>query len=185
MPALGRSNSPPTPLIPFCPEPYGCAVGVGSQEEDAITEVRGADGCRWNAVPFRSPPARGQIGEDSIEPTRGKQAWDVFHEEDRGSNVANDAPDLIPEPPIVGDACALPGDAVRLAGEAGGHDFHSIGKSTDVDGRDVKIDWSRLQRPVFHASCQDLNGTGVPLAVSDGGGVGHGELDAELEPATP
>ena len=29
VPALGRSNSPPFPLMPFCDEPYGVALGVG------------------------------------------------------------------------------------------------------------------------------------------------------------
>jgi hypothetical protein len=57
-------------------------VGVGSEEEEAIADVRGADGDRRNAVPLRIPPARGQVGEDSVKPSRAKEPWDVLHEEE-------------------------------------------------------------------------------------------------------
>jgi hypothetical protein len=145
--------------------------------------MRGADGGRRYAVPFRSPPARGQVGEDSIEPARGKEPWDVLHEEEAGSNLANDTPDLVPEPPLVGDASSLPGERVRLAREAGANDVHPTGKRPTVEGSEVKPDWSRRQRPVLHASRQDFDGTGIPLDVTDSGCCGHGEPDAELESA--
>ena len=43
------------------------ACGVGSKQEETIAEVRGANACRGNAVPFRNPPARGQVFEDFTE----------------------------------------------------------------------------------------------------------------------
>lgn len=66
-PALGLSFSPPTPLIPFWLDPYCDAVGVGSEQEETIAEVRGTDGTRGNTVPFRSPPARAQVPDDFLE----------------------------------------------------------------------------------------------------------------------
>jgi hypothetical protein len=38
------------------------AVGVGSSEKKyPVTDVRGTNGGRWNAIPFDTPPARGQV----------------------------------------------------------------------------------------------------------------------------
>jgi hypothetical protein len=65
--ALGRSFSPPRPLIPFCDESYSAAVGVGSEQVEAVARVRGADGGRRDTVPLRIPPALRQVPEDFLE----------------------------------------------------------------------------------------------------------------------
>jgi hypothetical protein len=53
------------------------ATGVGHrpslfgplcEDENAITEVRGTNGCRRNAVPLRIVPARGQVSENAVKP---------------------------------------------------------------------------------------------------------------------
>ncbi len=52
-----------------------------------------------------------------------------------------------------------------------------------ADRPDVKNDWSRGQRPVLHARCQDFNRSGIPLAVSNGGSGGQAEVvEREVEP---
>ena len=61
-----------------------------SNNPDAIPLVRGADGGRWYAVPFRIVPARGQLPENAVEPS-SKQSCDVLHDDDARSNLANDA----------------------------------------------------------------------------------------------
>ena len=58
-------------------------VGV-SHNPDAISEVTGANGSRWNAIPFRIEPERGQIPEN-VSKTPSKQTWDVLHEHEAGS----------------------------------------------------------------------------------------------------
>jgi hypothetical protein len=52
------------------------AVGV-CNNEDAVTEVRGTNGCRWDAVPFRVVPEVGQVSEYGVE-TESKVSWNVL-----------------------------------------------------------------------------------------------------------
>ena len=59
------------------------ASGVGHKPH-AITEVRGTNGGRWNAIPFRVVPARGQVSEN-VSKAPSKQTWDVLHEDDARS----------------------------------------------------------------------------------------------------
>ena len=63
--------------------PYLIAVGVGN-DVNPVTSVRGADGCRWDAIPFRIKPALGQVPENSSEP-QGKVPWDVLQKRETGS----------------------------------------------------------------------------------------------------
>ena len=62
VPALGRSFSPPTPLMPFWLDLYVEAVGVGSrcEKEKPLSEVRRADLGRAKTVPLCMPPAAGK-----------------------------------------------------------------------------------------------------------------------------
>lgn len=100
-----RFRPPPRPEFPGPPIP-SAAVGVGNHDprsrcaidgadwfafavgvcnnEDAVTEVRGADGCRWDAVPFRVEPDLGQVPEYSSKPER-KVACDVLQDRVSGS----------------------------------------------------------------------------------------------------
>lgn len=64
------------------PEP-SLASGVGNNEEPK-SEVRGTNGCRWYALPFRVVPEVGQVGLDIIE-SKGKVPWDVLQERPFGS----------------------------------------------------------------------------------------------------
>jgi hypothetical protein len=58
-------------------------VGVG-HDEDPVTSVRGADGCRRYAVPLSVIPARGQVCEYLSHSSR-KESWDVLHHDEPGS----------------------------------------------------------------------------------------------------
>jgi hypothetical protein len=53
--------------------------GVG-HDKDPVAAVRGADGCRWYAIPFRVIPARGQATND-VTKSGSKQPWDVFQQD--------------------------------------------------------------------------------------------------------
>gem|GEM_PF-2477638 len=65
-------------------------------DEDSITEVIGANGCRWNAIPFRIIPARGQVSEYNVQPSR-KQRCDVLHDDEAWSKLANDPGKFSPQ----------------------------------------------------------------------------------------
>jgi hypothetical protein len=64
-------------------------VGVGN-DPDPIPLMRGADAVCWNAIPLRIIPERGQVPENSSHPET-KQAWRVFHDDDKRSKFANEA----------------------------------------------------------------------------------------------
>jgi hypothetical protein len=53
-------------------------------DEDPVTEMRGTDGCRRDAVPFTVVPARGQVSE-YVAHSSSKETWNVLHEDVAGS----------------------------------------------------------------------------------------------------
>jgi hypothetical protein len=104
--------------MPFWLDPYCDALGVGSEQEETISEVRGTAGSRAETVVFRSPPARGQVVEDFEERLAfvdREEPRDVFGEEPASLTLDRDAPDLRPEPAGVFRPEALAGDRRPLA----------------------------------------------------------------------
>ena len=63
---------------------------------DAIASVRGADGRSWYAIPHSIIPERGQVSENSAHPET-KQAWDVLHDDEAWSYLANETGIFRPE----------------------------------------------------------------------------------------
>jgi hypothetical protein len=115
--------------------PYGVALGVGNQEEP-ITSVMGAKGCRWDAVPFRIEPARGQVPENSLNPPN-KESCHVLHEDVAGSKLANEPEVFSPETGALSvEASALAGKADVLTREASTQDVNG-GGITSSQGADV------------------------------------------------
>lgn len=55
------------------------AVGVGHNEH-AIAEVRGTNGRRGDAIPFRIVPALGQVSENTGHASSSKEPWDVLQQ---------------------------------------------------------------------------------------------------------
>ncbi len=165
------------------------SVAVGrscGQEEEALAEVRGADGCRGDNVVFRRPPARGQVVEDFGE--RGpavdaKETRDVLDEQPSGAASDGDAPDLGPEPSGVVDAAALAGDAGALAGETCSDEIHRAAPRQRVEGGDVAPDRRRIQGLVFHPGHEDGRTVGLPLDNAHNAMPGSSVGDAEVEPA--
>jgi hypothetical protein len=165
------------------------AAGVGSEQEEAIALVRGADGGRRDAVPFRRPPARGQVTDDPVEGP-GEVSGDVLHEQVSGSHLASDAPDLVPEPALVGGAAALAGEGLGLAGVASRDEIHSATPRSAVEGLQVVPDRSVSQLAPCHTGDEDGSRVGLPLdkphrthtgASHDHSGVESSEPGAEGE----
>src|SRR4051812_18984912 len=80
------------------PKPAAEGVGTvsGADNEEPVTDVRGTNGSRRNAIPFRVIPARGQVPENSVEPPN-KESCDVFHEDEARSYRANEPSELCPQ----------------------------------------------------------------------------------------
>ena len=184
LPALGRSCSPPTPLIPFWLEPYCDALGVGSKQEETISEVRGATGCRGDTVPLRSPPESCQVPEDFLEgPTtvNREEARDVFDEEPRRTDFLRDAPDLGPEPALVVDPEALAGDGGALTGETGNDEIHASAVRLASEGLQIVPDRTWIQGAFAHSTSEDRSCVGLPLDSTHKSNSGHSCSDGELE----
>ena len=58
--------------------------GPMGDDPDSVTEVRGTNGCRGNALPLRVIPELGQVSEYSSEP-QGKVPCDVLQQDETGS----------------------------------------------------------------------------------------------------
>src|ERR1700730_12303699 len=76
-------------------QPGSRALGVG-HDEDAIAEVRGTNGARWDTLPFRIVPDGCQVPKYSSHARRSsessiwnKEAWDVLHKDCSRSKNAN------------------------------------------------------------------------------------------------
>jgi hypothetical protein len=77
----------------------------------------GTDEGRWYAVPLRVIPECGQVAE-YVSHSPSKQPWDVFHENEPGSYVANGPLECWPEPPAICLRESFAGEADGLAGES-------------------------------------------------------------------
>jgi hypothetical protein len=150
------------------------------KNEDPITEVRGADGCRRNAIPLDTPPARGHVSENSSERPR-KVAWYVLQEHVLGSHLANDAPHLVPEPPLVGCANSPAGEGVGLTRVSRSDEIHDATPRTAVESGKVIPDRSRVQGRLFHPGHEYGCAVGLPLDSDHKTMVGPGDLDPEVE----
>jgi len=99
----------------------------------------GANGTCWNAVPFSIVPALGKVSEHSSHVSVSKETWDVLHEHVAGSKVANGSDVFRPEPGSCSiNACAFPGEAEVLTGEAPAQKIDSL-NGRPVHGGDVSI----------------------------------------------
>jgi hypothetical protein len=163
LPALGRAF---TPFTPFWELSYSDAAGVGSKQEDTISEVRGADGCRGDTVPLRIPPARAQVPEDALErspPVDGEETRNVFSEDPPRAGFLRDAPDLRPEPTLVVDAAPLPGEGGSLARETRNDEIHESAEASAIEGFQIVPDRTWIQGIFAHSTCEDCSSVGLPL----------------------
>jgi hypothetical protein len=138
------------------------------QDEDALAPVGRTHVACLEAAPLRIEPHLGQVTEDDIDPSN-KESADVFHEDEVGSHLANDAGVLAPEAGAraLDDAGPEPGAADVLAGEAANDEIHSAAPRSAVEGAHVRPDRGVIQDPPLHARCQDRGCVGFPLHVAD------------------
>jgi hypothetical protein len=107
---------------------------IHSEKEDALAAVGRSSVVRAQAAPFRIEPHRGQVTEDDSKPS-SNESCDVLHEDEAGSNLANDPSKLPPESAALApDAFALPGVADVLTGEAASDEIHDSTPRSAVEG---------------------------------------------------
>ncbi len=141
------------------------ASGVGNNP-DAVTSVRGTNGSRRNAFPFRIIPDLGQRPENIAKPSI-KQLCAVFHDDVAGSNFANEARLFSPQSASLSvKAKSAARRRKVLAGEPSADDINgnSIG-SKSACGKGSNVIVNRNLRPVLG---KNLTGKGLDLAEGDG-----------------
>lgn len=155
---------------------------MGSNGEESVTEVRGADGRSRYAIPDEIEPDRGQVseylsGKISRVPSwrlENKEIRDVLHEHVVGSKLANGSEHLSPQNGFgVSEALFLACSRDALAGEAAGDDID--GSSINCSElSDVLEDWN--SRPALG---EDVPAEGVGL--TEEGVLESGEVQSEVE----
>ena len=107
-----RACEPPSKKELVPPERFDEATGVGSNDPDSLSDVRGTKSGSRNNVPFDIKPERGQLPENvssQSSPVSSKQVCAVFQEQDTGSKFASESNDLRKK------SCALSSDAGALS----------------------------------------------------------------------
>src|SRR5215831_17373448 len=118
------------------------AVIVGNNP-DTISLMRGADGGRRYAIPFKIKPALGHVSENNSHPV-SKQRCHVLHDRVARSYHAKGTHQLpVESRTLAGNAGAFPSAGHVLAGEASDDDV-SVG---ELCVRDISEDWDA--GPVF------------------------------------
>lgn len=162
------------------------ALGVGSEQEDTIADVRGADGSRGHTVPFRNPPARGQGAEDLSE--RGasvdvKQAGHVLDEQHRGTALLDGSPHGRPQPSGVSGSEPLACDAGALTGETGSDEIHAVAVRAAVEGFQIVPDRARIQGTLDHSIREDGSRIGLPLDRTHNANWDASQPEPEFDPS--
>lgn len=143
------------------------AVGVGHNPEP-ITVMGGARVASPEDAPPRIIPQRGQVAEDDTE-APGNEGWTVFHEHVIGSNLANDASEVCPEPgALPADAAASPRGADVLAREPAADDVNRAAPRPAVERLDVIPDRERFEHAVPLPGEEDTPCIGSNLNSADG-----------------
>jgi hypothetical protein len=150
---------------------------VGSNGEDPITSVRGADGRSGETVPDDIEPERGQVPEN-LSPDgsvmEGEKVRHVLDEDVSGSKLADGAPHLAPQNGLgVSESLTLAGGRGSLAGEASGDDIDGSSRSCS-DCSDVVENGDAGE-----AEFEDRSSPGVDLA--EPRMLEPGEVEAEGE----
>jgi hypothetical protein len=145
--------------------------------------VTGAHVARGKSDPLRIPAEVGQFSHDSGGRALVELAFFRVHNGGGGSSDAADvlqkheprfaigcnAGDFEKEAASLSIKPSAPtGNAEVLAWEAGNDAIHSATPRLSVEGANVGPDRCRIQRPFFHARCQDASGICLPLNVANG-----------------
>jgi hypothetical protein len=137
-------------------------VGV-AQDPDAFSTVGSAGVVRAHDAPFRIEPQRGQVSENSSKPSTNEH-WGVFHEDEAGSNLANDPSKFRPEARALPlDPGSLSGCADVLARETSRNDINKAAPWSSVKTAHVRPNRERVEHSIVLSLRQNLCGVGITL----------------------
>ncbi len=155
---------------------------MGSNGDEPVTEVRGAEGGSGYAIPRDIEPERGQVPEN-FSPDGSvsdcKEVRHVLHEHVSGSKLADGSGHLSPQNGFgVLEPVALPGRACALAREAAGDDVDS--NSVSANGSHVVVDADSGPAPLQDGSPFGLD-FAQPFVAQSGEVQAVGEQAAAIE----
>jgi len=128
-------------------------------------------------------PELGKLSDHGSPIPVSKDAWHVLQHDEAWSHLANDSERIGPQISVVRCPGPLPGNAMRLAGEASRDEIHASTPGSPVKGLDIVPDGGIVEQSVPLTPLDDLLAPFVPLDVADGGGVKSGQSEAEGEPS--
>jgi hypothetical protein len=147
------------------------AAGVGhaGEEPPPLAEVGSAAVCRRKHRPLRIEPEVGQRPEYGVK-SPASDRWDVLHEDESRSHLANDSVHLPPETAALScEASAFSRDRDVLAREAASDEVDSSSPCVSVELGNVIVDLHLGRHPTVVASClQDGAAVRVDLHRANG-----------------
>ena len=175
---------PPLERVPEQARGVGHVVPLAyGEDEEPLALVRRADfrrceeACR-NAVAHADQSA-GDFGEAEAE-----MMGDIFEEDERRLDLADDARDMGPEVTRVVGTPAFARDRERLARIARSDDVHRAAPWAAVEGSNVVPDRCRIQGRLFHPCHENGRGVGFPFDMAHSSISGQGDGEPEVEPAS-
>ena len=154
---------------PAAPEAFASVVVVVGQpreEEESFAAVRSPDSFCGEHIPRRIVPERGKVSEDAIE-TSTDECGDVFDEDERWTDLVDDADVLGPEPGACSwcDARTFSSHADVLAGEAADNPMYTATPWSAIEAGYTVPNRSWCQRRVCHPRHENGRCVGFPLDV--------------------
>jgi hypothetical protein len=109
------------------------------------------------------------------------ETWDVFQDDDAGSNFIDHPEEVFPKPAFVFESSPLPGNAEGLAGDASSDAIHFAAPRLAVEIGKRSPDRSLIQGRVFHPRHEIGRCVTFPLNISDGAKSGPEDSESKLE----
>jgi hypothetical protein len=135
-------------------------------------------------VPLSIEPETGKVLED-VSKAVLDEPWDVLKEHEAGLDVADEAGDVRPEPPVILDAELLPGDTEGLTWEARTDEIHCATPLRAWEGDKVVPDRSLIQALFCHPRHESRRRVGFPFNETNSADASNSELEPERDPADP
>jgi hypothetical protein len=147
--------------------------------------MRGTCVFRSYTHPLREVPDVGQVCEYSSEsPGIGKEAADVFHEDERGSSLANHSKESFPKPSLVISAELLACNGERLTRNAPRNEIHKSLPRSPIERSEIVPYRCFIQGFVFHPRHESGCGVGFPLDETNATqSVSEDEFEGEIDPS--
>jgi hypothetical protein len=141
--------------------------GVGSNKPEPVPLVRRSDIGSSQHSPPAVIPERGQVTEDSSK-SSSNEGWAVLHEDEAGSNFANDPRHVGPHAGSLSvNAGAFSGNADVLARKPSSHDVNNSAPRSSVKSPNVIPNRERREKAVVLSLGKNSGGVGLPLNSAD------------------